>query len=167
MSGQGRPVPTVPDASGLRVGVVATRWNAEVVGVLLARALLTLTEAGVTDPTVVRVPGAVELPVVAQQLARDHDAVVALGVVVRGGTPHFEYVCDAVTAGLTRVALDESVPVGNGVLTVNTQQQALDRSGAPGTEEDKGAEAVVAALETALVLRALRKAERGTGAGFA
>ncbi len=167
MSGRGRPELTVPDAAGLRVAVVATRWNAEVVDVLLGRALTTLVEAGVTDPTVVRVPGAVELPVVAQQLARDHDAVVALGVVVQGGTPHFAYVCDAVTAGLTRVALDESVPVGNGVLTVHTQQQAVDRSGAPGTDEDKGAEAVVAALETALVLRLLRRAGRGSGAGFA
>lgn len=157
MSGQGRPVPTVPDASGLRVGVVATRWNAEVVGVLLARALLTLTEAGVTDPTVVRVPGAVELPVVAQQLARDHDAVVALGVVVRGGTPHFEYVCDAVTAGLTRVALDERTPVGNGVLTTEDMPQAMARAGFADSVESKGAQATVAALDTARTLRHLRQ----------
>jgi 6,7-dimethyl-8-ribityllumazine synthase len=83
--------------------------------------------------------------------------VVALGVVVRGGTPHFEYVCDAVTSGLTRVALDEGVPVGNGVLTTNTREQAIERSGAPGSAEDKGAEACLAALSTALVLRDLRK----------
>ena len=88
--------------------------------------------------TLVRVAGAIELPVVAQALARTHDAVVALGVVIRGGTPHFEYVCDAVTAGLTRVSLDESTPVGNGVLTTDTEQQALDRSGLPGSVEDKG-----------------------------
>ena len=84
-------------------------------------------------------------------------AVVALGVVIRGGTPHFEYVCDAVTAGLTRVALDERTPVGNGVLTCDTHAQAVDRAGGPGAAEDKGAEACLAALHTALVLRDLRK----------
>lgn len=167
MSGEGRPALAVPNATGLTVGVVATRWNAEVVDLLLARTLATLAEAGVPDPTVVRVPGAVELPVVAQQLARTHDAVVALGTVVQGGTPHFEYVCDSVTAGLTRVALDESTPVGNGVLTVHTQQQAVDRAGGPGAGEDKGAEATVAALDTALVLRGLTGAARAGATGFA
>lgn len=167
MSGRGRPGLSVPDAAGLTVGVVATRWNAEVVDLLLERALSTLAEAGVVDPTVVRVPGAIELPVVAQRLARTHDAVVALGTVVQGGTPHFDYVCDSVTAGLTRVALDESTPVGNGVLTVSTQQQAVDRAGGPAASEDKGAEAAVAALETALVLRGLTGSDRAGTAGFA
>jgi 6,7-dimethyl-8-ribityllumazine synthase len=88
---------------------------------------------------VVRVSGAVELPVVAQALAETHDAVVALGVVVRGGTPHFEYVCDAVTAGLTRVALDARTPVGNGVLTCDTEQQALDRAGCPARRRTRAA----------------------------
>ena len=156
MSGGGRPAPTVPDAAGLRLGIAATMWHADIVDVLLDRALAVAGKAGVERPTVVRVPGTVELPVVCQELARHHDAVVALGVVVRGGTPHFEYVCDAVTAGLTRVALDESTPVGNGVLTCDTTGQAVERSGAPGSSEDKGAEACVAALATALVLRALR-----------
>jgi 6,7-dimethyl-8-ribityllumazine synthase len=104
---------------------------------------------------VVRVPGAIELPVVCQALARGHDAVVALGVVIRGGTPHFEYVCDAVTAGLTRVALDESTPVANGVLTCENEEQALDRCGLAQSSEDKGFDACVAALETAIVLRDL------------
>jgi 6,7-dimethyl-8-ribityllumazine synthase len=113
-------------------------------------------KSGAEVPTVVRVPGTVELPVVCQELARTHDAVVALGLVVRGGTPHFEYVCDAVTAGLTRVALDERTPVGNGVLTTNNHEQAVQRAGGPGAAEDKGAEACVAALATALVLRGLR-----------
>jgi 6,7-dimethyl-8-ribityllumazine synthase len=105
---------------------------------------------------VVRAPGTIELPVVCQELARTHDAVVALGVVIRGGTPHFEYVCDAVTAGLTRVALDERTPVGNGVLTCDTHAQAVDRSGGPGSAEDKGAEACLAALHAAVLLRDLR-----------
>nr|MDQ3579059.1 6,7-dimethyl-8-ribityllumazine synthase [Actinomycetota bacterium] len=124
---------------------------------LLERALAAAVEAGIEEPTIVRVPGAVELPVVCQELARHHDAVVALGVVIRGGTPHFEYVCDAVTAGLTRVSLDESTPVGNGVLTVETEAQAHDRSGLADSTEDKGYEACAAALESALVLRGLRQ----------
>ncbi len=164
MSGEGRPEPTVPSAPGLRVGVVSTSWNSAITDVLLERALAVCTQAGTATPTVVRVPGAVELPVVAQQLASDHDAVVALGTVIRGGTPHFEYVCDAVTAGLTRVALDSGVPVGNGVLTCDSLQQAVDRSGAPDSHEDKGGEAAAAAIETALVLRRLRGT--GTGMGF-
>jgi 6,7-dimethyl-8-ribityllumazine synthase len=147
----------MPDASDIRLAVAAATWHGEIVDALLESALATARAAGVSGPTVVRVPGTVELPVVCQQLARNHDAVVALGVVVRGGTPHFEYVCDAVTSGLTRVALDEGVPVGNGVLTTNTREQAIERSGAPGSAEDKGAEACLAALSTALVLRDLRK----------
>lgn len=163
MSGDGRPSLTVPQATGLRVGVVVTHWNSAITDIMLQRALATATAAGVVDPTVVRVAGAIEIPVVAQQLATDHDAVVALGVVVRGGTPHFDYVCDAVTAGLTRVALDAATPVGNGVLTCDTEQQALDRSGGPGAVEDKGAEAMTAALGAALSLRALRSPRGGMG----
>ena len=108
------------------------------------------------NPTIVRVLGAIEIPVVAQELAAGHDAVVALGVVIRGETPHFDYVCDAVTQGLTRVSLDASTPVANGVLTTNNEQQALDRAGLPDSAEDKGAQAAAAALSTALTLRDLR-----------
>ena len=163
MSGEGRPDIEVPRSEGLRLAIVATRWHAKITDNLLARALEAAAKAGVLEPTVVRVAGAVELPVVVQALARDHDAVVALGVVIRGGTPHFEYVCDAVTAGLTRVALDESTPVGNGVLTCDTEEQALARAGFPDSVEDKGVEATSAALDTALVLRGLRQpwTERG------
>jgi 6,7-dimethyl-8-ribityllumazine synthase len=143
------------DRPGSPLAVVATRWHERITGALLESALRTAAECGVASPTVVRVAGAVELPVVAQALADRHDAVVALGVVVRGGTPHFEYVCDAVTAGLTRVSLDSRTPVGNGVLTCDTEQQALDRAGLPDSVEDKGREAVLAALHTALVLRDL------------
>ena len=113
-------------------------------------------DSGIANPTVIRVHGAIEIPVVAQELARTHDAVVALGVVIRGQTPHFDYVCDAVTQGLTRVSLDSSTPVANGVLTVNTVEQAIDRAGLPGSAEDKGAQAAAAALSTALTLRHLR-----------
>ena len=158
MSGTGRPTIAVPKwCEDLRLAVVATRWHPAITDILLERALVAATKAGVKEPTVMRVPGAVELPVICQALAKHHDAVVALGVVIRGGTPHFEYVCDAVTAGLTRVSLDESTPIGNGVLTCDTEQQALDRCGMPSSAEDKGFEACVAALETAIQLRNLQR----------
>ena len=156
MSGKGAPGGALPDARSLSLAVVVTRWHEQVTTALLESALRTAKECGVDAPTVVRVSGAVELPVVAQALAATHDAVAALGLVLRGGTPHFEYVCDAVTAGLTRVALDTGTPVGNGVLTCDTEQQALDRAGLPDSPEDKGREAVLAALDTALVLASLR-----------
>lgn len=156
MSGAGRPDSGRLDGSQLTLGIVATRWNAELVDTMLQRAMDCAREARIADPTVVHVAGAVELPVVAQQLARTHDAVVALGAVIRGGTPHFEYVCDAVTAGLTRIALDEATPVGNGVLTCNTMEQAIERSGAPGSIEDKGYEAAHAAIDAAITLAGLR-----------
>lgn len=160
MSGEGKPdtAMDLADCAGLRLAIVATRWHETVTESLLAGALRAGGQAGLTDePTVVRVAGAVELPVVAQTLTRGHDAVAALGVVIRGGTPHFDYVCDSVTQGLTRVALDESTPVGNGVLTCDTEQQALERAGLPESTEDKGYEATAAALETAQVLRGLRQ----------
>ncbi len=163
MSGLGRPELPTAEAAGLRLAVVATRWHGEIVEALLERALAAAAACGVSEPVVLRVPGAIELPVVVQELARGTDAVVALGAVVRGGTPHFEYVCDAVTAGLTRVTLDEGTPVGNGVLTCDTVGQAMDRCGRPGSHEDKGWEATVAALQTALVLRQLRHGARRTG----
>jgi 6,7-dimethyl-8-ribityllumazine synthase len=166
MSGEGRPEPATVDAQGLSVGIVAARWNAQVVDSLFERAVAAAKACGIDEPTAVRVAGAVELPVIAQQLAVDHDAVVALGCVIRGGTPHFEYVCDAVTAGLGRVALDAATPVGNGVLTCDSLSQALDRCGLPDSVEDKGWEATVAALESALVLRDLRHRRPAVGPGF-
>src|SRR4051795_6547155 len=163
MSGQGAPAARPVDARNLTLAIVATRWHEQITGALLESAERTAKECGVDEPTVVRVAGAIELPVVAQALANRHDAVVALGVVIRGGTPHFDYVCDAVTAGLTRVALDAGKPVGNGVLTCDTEQQARDRAGLPDSAEDKGWEATIAALATALTLRGLRTPQRGTG----
>jgi 6,7-dimethyl-8-ribityllumazine synthase len=152
-------VPDVPalDASELRLAIVASTWHAEICDALLNCAVKTAAEWGVDSPTVVRVLGAIEIPVVAQELARAHDAVVTLGVVIRGATPHFDYVCDAVTQGLTRVSLDESTPVANGVLTTNTEEQALERAGLPTSAEDKGAQATAAALSAALTLRDLRR----------
>ena len=162
MSGAGAPR-GVPDGSGLRLAIVASRWHEELADALIAGALNAAKEAGIVDPTVARVPGAFELPIVCAQLAGDHDAVVALGLVIRGGTPHFEYVCDAVTSGCTRVALDTGKPIGFGVLTCDTVGQARDRAGLPGSNEDKGREAVLAAVETALTLRELRAPKRTAG----
>ena len=158
MSG-GAGVPEMPpvDAAEVRLAIVASTWHTTICDALLDGARKFASSSGVDDPDVVRVLGAIEIPVVAQQLAKTHDAVVALGVVIQGQTPHFDYVCDAVTAGLTRVSLDEGTPVANGVLTTNTEQQALDRAGLPGSVEDKGAQATAAALSTALTLRDLRK----------
>ncbi len=159
MSGQGRPELGTVDAGGLSLAIAATQWHTEITDSLVDRATAAAKACGVDDPLVVRVAGAVELPVVAQELAKRYDAVACLGAVIRGGTPHFEYVCDAVTAGLTRVALDEGTPVGNGVLTCDTIEQARDRSGLPDSSEDKGWEAVVAALDTAVLLRSVRRGD--------
>jgi 6,7-dimethyl-8-ribityllumazine synthase len=156
VSGSGEPQVSVLDASGVRLGIVASTWHSTICDALLAGAQKAAAASGIDSPTVVRVHGAIEIPVVAQELARNHDAVIALGVVIRGATPHFEYVCDAVTQGLTRVSLDSSTPVGNGILTTNTEEQALERAGLPTSNEDKGAQAAGAALTAALTLRDLR-----------
>lgn len=153
MSGEGAPSLRLA-ANGLRVAVVAAQWHQTVMDGLLAGALRALGEAGLTDPRVVRVPGSFELPVTVARLARaGYDAVVALGVVIRGGTPHFEYVCQAATDGLTRVSVETGVPVGFGVLTCDTEEQALERAGLDWSREDKGREAAEAAVATALTLR--------------
>ncbi|RHA39266.1 6,7-dimethyl-8-ribityllumazine synthase [Cellulomonas rhizosphaerae] len=155
MSGAGAPTLHV-DGSGLKVVVVAASWHTVVMDGLLAGTRRALAAANVTDVTEIRVPGTFELPVAARAAAAaGADAVVALGVVIRGGTPHFEYVCQAATLGLTDVAVQTGVPVGFGVLTCDDDAQALDRAGLPGSHEDKGAEAAEAAVATVVALREL------------
>ncbi|GEL47338.1 6,7-dimethyl-8-ribityllumazine synthase [Cellulomonas hominis] len=156
MSGSGAPAIST-DGSGLRVAVVAASWHTTVMDGLLAGARRALADVHVTEVREVRVPGTFELPVAAARLARSGavDAVVALGVVIRGGTPHFDYVCQAATVGLTDVAVSTGVPVGFGVLTCDDEAQALDRAGLPGSHEDKGAEAAEAAVATVVALRDL------------
>ncbi|MDN4611763.1 6,7-dimethyl-8-ribityllumazine synthase [Arthrobacter burdickii] len=156
MSGHGAPS---IDISGLttegvplRLAIIAASWHTQIMDGLLDGARRAAAEAG-AEVTEVRVPGSFELPVAAARLAPHFDAVAALGVVIRGGTPHFEYVCQAATSGLTDVSVSTGVPVGFGVLTCDTEQQGLDRAGLPGSSEDKGHEAVSAALATAAVLR--------------
>src|SRR5699024_2905656 len=145
------------DAAGLRLGIVGSRWHADLVEHMIGRATAAAEACGVTDVTVTRVAGAIELPVVAQAMTARCDAVVAIGVVIKGETEHFEYVCEAVTTGLTRVALDERTPVAHGVLTVHSLGQARDRAGLEDSIEDKGWQSTVAALDAALALRDLAK----------
>ncbi|WP_324788581.1 6,7-dimethyl-8-ribityllumazine synthase [Streptomyces sp. H51] len=156
MSGKGAPELSVRNVGDLRVAVVAAQWHEKVMDGLVDGALRALHDLGIDEPTLLRVPGSWELPVVAKALAgRGYDAVVALGVVIRGGTPHFDYVCQGVTHGLTQVSVDTGVPVGFGLLTCDTEEQALDRAGLPGSNEDKGHEAVTAAVATAATLRSV------------
>jgi 6,7-dimethyl-8-ribityllumazine synthase len=158
MSGAGSPDQKPVDCHDLRVAVVAASWHEQVMDGLLDGALRACRDFKVEAPSVVRVPGTFELPVVAAALAsQGYDAVVALGVVIRGGTPHFDYVCNAATDGLTRVALDHQTAVGFGVLTCDDDQQALDRAGLEGSKEDKGYEATSAALVTAQTLRTIKR----------
>lgn len=153
MSGAGAPQVEV-DGSGLRVAVISAAWHEQVMDGLRDGARRGLDQAGVTDVSWVQVPGSFELPVAAAVLAdRGYDALVALGVVIRGGTPHFDYVCQAATSGLTQVAIDRGVPVGFGVLTCDNEEQAIDRAGLEGSAEDKGHEAALAAVATAVALR--------------
>jgi 6,7-dimethyl-8-ribityllumazine synthase len=154
MSGEGAPALQVSGAAGLEVVVVASQWHATIMDGLLAGARRALDEAGLRSVTELRVPGVFELPVAAARVVSGGgvDAVVALGVVIRGGTPHFDYVCQAATNGLTLVAQRTGVPIGFGVLTCDDEQQALDRAGLAGSKEDKGYEAAQAALATAVTL---------------
>ena len=159
MAGHGAPETEVFDASGLKVAIVAASWHTQVMDGLIGGAQRALAEYGVQTSQLVRVPGTFELPVVAAAVAQQgFDAIVALGVVVRGGTPHFDYVCNAATDGLVRVGLDHGIAVGFGVLTCDNDQQALDRAGLPHSREDKGYEAASAALLTARTLASVRAA---------
>ncbi len=151
---QGSPAIRV-DGSGLNVVIVAASWHATVMDGLIDGARRGLAAAGVSAVELVRVPGAFELPVVCSRLALSYDAVVALGVVIRGGTPHFDYICQAATMGLSDVSLRTGIPVGFGLLTCDDDEQALDRAGLDGSSEDKGYEAALAAVATAITLRDL------------
>jgi 6,7-dimethyl-8-ribityllumazine synthase len=158
VSGAGAPDAAPVDCHDLRVAVVAARWHEQVMNGLLDGAKRALADYQVEAPAIVRVSGSFELPVVATALAeRGYEAIVALGVVIRGGTPHFEYVCSAATDGLSRLAVDSGAAVGFGLLTCDTEEQALDRSGLGGSSEDKGYEATSAALVTAMTLRRIRR----------
>lgn len=157
MSAHGAPTTSAPiNGAGLNVVVLAGTWHDVITDGLINGAVRTIEAAGASH-TLVRVPGSFELPLAAQAAFEGGaDAVVALGVIIRGGTPHFEYISAATTDGLTRVALDAGRPVGFGVLTLDNEQQGIDRAGLEGSHEDKGAEAADAALRTAILVKELR-----------
>ncbi|MET8152109.1 6,7-dimethyl-8-ribityllumazine synthase [Actinoplanes sp. NPDC049668] len=155
MAGFGDPHLTSVDAAGLKLGIVGSRWHSDLVDHMVERAQAAAKASGVAEVIVARVVGSVELPVVAQAMAKRCDAVVALGVVIRGETPHFDYVNDAVTMGLTRVSLDERTPVAHGVLTVESLGQAKDRAGLEDSIEDKGWQSTIAVLDAAIAIRNL------------
>lgn len=156
MSGAGAADRDQVDGTGIRVAIIAGQWHDTIAAGLLAGAQREVERLGATAD-VIPVPGSFELPVVAKTaLEAGFDAAVALGVIIRGGTPHFEYVSGAATTGLTQVAIDTGKPVGFGVLTLDDEQQGLDRAGLPDSKEDKGAEAAHAAISTAVTLRSLR-----------
>lgn len=138
----------VPSAAGMRFGIVVSEWNNDVTGALLAGAMKTLRDAGCPEQNirVHYVPGSFELPLGAQFFAEytDVDAVIALGCVIRGDTPHFDYVCSGVTQGITQLMLSWNMPVAFGLLTVENKQQALDRAG--GIHGNKGDEAAATAV---------------------
>ena len=164
MTGLGAPKLRVDGASDLRIAIICTQWHGQLTDALLDGARRGVRDAGVgADPFVMRVPGAFELPVTASALARSgsYDAIVALGLVLRGDTPHFDYVCIAATSGLTQVSVDTGIPIGFGLLTCDTFGQAKARSGLPGSREDKGHEAAQAAIATAVLLRTITRPVAG------
>jgi 6,7-dimethyl-8-ribityllumazine synthase len=154
MSRQGAPELRINTVAELAVAIVAAQWHRTVMDGLVAGARRALQEADISDPVVLRVPGSFELPVAAARLARaGYQAIIALGVVIRGETPHFDYVCQAATTGLTTVAVQTGVPIGFGVLTCDNDEQARDRAGLSNSKEDKGYEAAQAALATVAALQ--------------
>ncbi len=154
MAGSGSPEFSV-DGSGLRVAIVAAGWHASIMNGLIEGAHTALAEAGSPEPLLVRVPGSFEVPLLVAKLAPRFDAVVALGVIIKGGTPHFQFVADTVSHQLARIAVDSGTPVGFGILTCDNEAQARDRSGLSGAHESKGYEAAISALSTAVTLRDL------------
>lgn len=153
MSSSGSPGDKVVGFTGKRVVIVASSWHDLIMDGLIAGAVRVIKASGVT-PEIHRVPGSFELPIAARAAALSGaDAVVALGVIIRGGTPHFDFVSNAATEGILRVSLDTGVPVGFGVLTCDDEAQAIDRAGLPKSKEDKGAEAAAAALNTWVTLK--------------
>jgi len=162
MSGAGAPsYDFLPEFVNYRVAIVAASWHEQIMDGLIDGAQRALAAAKVKDFQLIRVPGSFEIPVVAKELTKaGFDVIVALGAVVKGGTPHFEYVAQGVTYGITKVSTESGIPIGNGVLTCNTIMEALDRAGTPGSHEDKGFEATLSALSTAKVLADIRAASK-------
>lgn len=152
-----RTIQATLDALELRIGIVVSRFNEFITEQLAKGAVQTLKERGCEEITIVKVPGAWELAFAAQSLADQCDAIVALGAVVRGDTPHFDYVAGGAAEGLNRVSLEKNIPIAFGVLTTDNLQQAMDRAG--GVSGNKGSEAAEVAIEMANLARQLRNRE--------
>ena len=150
------PKISLGDLSQFRIAIISASWHEQICAELIAGARRALEAAKIEPEPVIFVPGSFELPLAAQlALDKGFDAAVVLGVVLRGETPHFDYVCQGVTQGIMQVSLTRSKPIGFGVLTVDTVEQAIARSGIAGSKEDKGFDATVAALELLRVKRDL------------
>ena len=146
MSGNA-PQIALPQLPHARVAIISSSWHLDICNDLIAGASRALKDAGITDTTVIHVPGSFEIPLAAQiAFEQGYDAVVAVGLVLKGETPHFDYVCQGVTQGILDVSLKFSRPIGFGVLMCNTLEQAIARSGRPGSIEDKGFDSAVAAI---------------------
>jgi 6,7-dimethyl-8-ribityllumazine synthase len=146
MSGNA-PQIALPQLPHARVAIISSSWHLDICNDLIAGASRALKDAGITDTTVIHVPGSFEIPLASQiAFEQGYDAVVAVGLVLKGETPHFDYVCQGVTQGILDVSLKFSRPIGFGVLMCNTLEQAIARSGRPGSIEDKGFDSAVAAI---------------------
>lgn len=138
----------VKDLAGKRIGIVSSQWHLEICEALVAGAKRAVIAAGINEVTVRTVAGSFEIPLAAQEMLDDgYDAVVTVGLVLRGETPHFDYVCQGVTSGVMDVMLSRGKPIGFGVLMCDNLEQAHARSGLPGSKEDKGYDAAIAALD--------------------
>ena len=146
MSGNA-PQIALPQLPHARVAIISSSWHLDICNNLISGASRALKDAGITETTIIHVPGSFEIPLASQiAFEQGYDAVVAVGLVLKGETPHFDYVCQGVTQGILDVSLKFSRPIGFGVLMCNTLEQAIARSGRPGSIEDKGFDSAVAAI---------------------
>ncbi|HUW87785.1 MAG TPA: 6,7-dimethyl-8-ribityllumazine synthase [Candidatus Paceibacterota bacterium] len=156
MSGEGAPAISIPKVPGARVAIVSSQWHMEICQALVSGAQRACVEGEVGDLRVDWVPGSFELPLAAAMiLDSGYDAAIVLGLVLRGETPHFDFVCEGVTLGIMNLTLESRKAIGFGVLMCDTLDQAVARAGLPGSGEDKGFEAATAALQMLHLQRSL------------
>ncbi len=162
MSGKGSPVESLSHAlnaksgKGKKIAIIAAQWHSEVVDTMVLKAQSELQRLGTKKVDLFHVPGSFEIPVMAAHLVDSYDGLITLGLVLRGGTAHFEYVCAGVTQGITHLAVTKKKPIAFGVLMCDTLEQAIDRSGAPGAAEDKGTECAQAVIATLLSIDSVK-----------
>ncbi len=158
MSGAGTPAQELSrtlhshSATGKKIAIVAASWHAEIVEAMVERAVSELERVGTSQISIYRVPGSFEIPVMVANLVEKFDGFITLGLVLRGETAHFEYVCSGVTQGIVEISLASKKPIAFGVLMCETLEQAINRSGAPGSSEDKGVECAQAVIATLIAI---------------